>query len=188
MKKSTLVPIKETALIALGELTVSLIVVAVFLIIQKFDYTVITGVALGSAVIILNFLAMSFFINRALDDAFEHREEFAVAIPQEPVNTDLEETDSEENGGDEDENADSNGADKPEEVNPELEAAMRFVNAQRARVQNISKISYIVRTFTILGALVLALLSGWFNAIATCVPMLMLRPIIMVEGLIRRKK
>lgn len=183
MKKSTLVPIKETALIALGELITSLIVVAVFLIIQKFDYTVITGVALGSAVIILNFLAMSFFINRALDDAFEHREEFAVAIPQEPVNTNLEETDSEEN-----ESTDSDGIDKPEEVNPELEAAMKFVNAQRARVQNISKISYIVRTFTILGALVLALLSGWFNAIATCIPMLMLRPIIMVEGLIRRKK
>ena len=179
MKKSNLVPIKETALIALGELITSLLVIGVFLIIQKYDHTVLTGVILGSAVIILNFLAMSLLINRALDEAFSHRDEYVAAIP--------ETTDAESEQLD-DEDGDSDTNDAPKESNPELEAAMRFVNEQTRRVQNISRISYIVRTLTVLGALVLALLSGWFNAIATCIPMLMLRPIIMLEGLLRRKK
>ena len=185
MNKSSLVPIKETAFITLGELITSLLVIGVFLIIQKYDYTVLTGVVLGSAVIIINFLVMSILINRALDEAFTHKDEYVAAIPDTPAES-IDEADSEFDTDTEEEAEEA--VVKAEETNPELEAAMRFVNAQTRRVQNISRISYIVRTFTVLGALVLALLSGWFNAIATCIPMLMLRPIIMVEGLLRRKK
>jgi len=179
MNKSSLVPIKETALIALGELITSLLVVGVFLIIQKYDYTVLTGVILGSAVIIINFLVMSIFINRAIDEAFTHRDEYKdepSALPTEANDAAASEAEADE--------SDADG----EELNPELDAAMRFAEEQSKRVQSISKISFIVRTISMLGALILAFLSGWFNPIATCIPMLMLRPIIMVEGLIRRRK
>ena len=184
MKKSNLVPIKETAFIALGELVVSLLIIGVFLIIQKYDYTVLTGVILGSAVIIINFLVMSILISRALDEAFAHRDDYVAAVP---TPAPLPEDDSElDDGNDEDINDGDDAA--AAEPNPELESAMRFLNDHTRRVQNISRVSYIVRTVAMLGALVLALVSGWFNAIAVCIPMLMLRPIIMVEGLLRRKK
>lgn len=181
MNKSSLVPIKETALITLGELITSLIVIAVFLLIKRYDYTVLTGVILGSAVIIINFLVMSILINRAIDEAFTHRSEY-VDLPSAKPEEDEASAEAAEDSGEIDDNNIS------EEKNPELDAAMRFAQEQSRRVQNISKISFFVRTLMMLGALVLALLSSHFNPIATCIPMLMLRPIIMVEGLIRRKK
>ena len=184
MNKSKLVPIKETALITLGELIVSLIVVAVFLIIRKYDYTVLTGVILGSAVIIINFLVMSILINRAIDEAFTHRDEYADLEPAETPEAERSADESDAAIGE----GDGESELTDEELNPKLDAAMRFANEQSRRVQNISKISFIVRTVAILCAMALAFLSGWFNPIATCIPMLMLRPIIMAESLIRRKK
>jgi hypothetical protein len=39
-----------------------------------------------------------------------------------------------------------------------------------------------------LGALVLAFLSGWFDVIATLVPLLLFRPLISVHGLLKKDK
>ena len=62
--KSTL---NGAAIILLGELIVSLIIVGVYLLIDKFNYKVVTGVALGSFVTLINFLILSISVNRAID-------------------------------------------------------------------------------------------------------------------------
>ena len=190
MKNKISVPVKETAYIALGELIVSAATIGVFLLLDLFieglfDYTVITGAILGSLVIILNFFFMSYAVNRAIDEALTFRgdyvdppaEESTEAVPEdeggEAIVSDTEGTDGED----------------PDEDEPVVEdAAMRFARDHGARVQRISKIAYIIRTVSVLAALIVALISGVFDPIAAVVPMLMLRPIIMVEGLLRQPK
>lgn len=61
--------------IALGELLVSLLIVGVYLLIDKFSYKVVTGVLLGSLVTIINFLILSISVNRAIDKYIEKRGE-----------------------------------------------------------------------------------------------------------------
>jgi hypothetical protein len=66
MKKQTL-PTRELLAIVIGELITSLIVSGVFLIIKKFDYTVVLGLVLGSAVTFINFLVLSIMTNKVID-------------------------------------------------------------------------------------------------------------------------
>ena len=66
-------PIAEILLLIFGELAVSLIVVGVYLILQKFSYAVVTGCLLGSAVAILNFVILSVSVNRAVDKVMAER-------------------------------------------------------------------------------------------------------------------
>lgn len=172
MKNSKLVSLKETLILAAGELLCAAIVCAVFLLIKKYDFTVLLGSLIGSAAIVLNFLFMSIAVNRAIDDAFALRSTYGNDTA--PENT---------LAGDEENSLDTDD----EESAEKLDATMRFVNEQSARVNRISKVSYIVRTATLLVLLVLALLTKWFNPIATVIPMLAFRPIVMAEGLIRRK-
>ena len=73
MKKTNLIPFRETSIIALGELIVSALIIAVFAIIGKLDYTVLLGALLGSAVIVLNFLFISIGTNNAIDRIMEIR-------------------------------------------------------------------------------------------------------------------
>ncbi len=146
MKKKNL-PLYETAFVLLGELIVSIIVCAVYLIIGKFSYKVITGVALGSAVMVLNFLFLAISTTRAFDKVAELRGD--------------KEMDDEE--------------------------AEKFAEAHTAELNNAVKLSFIIRTVTMLATLVVAFILDWFDVIATLVPLLMLRPIITVEALIREK-
>lgn len=146
MKNKNL-PLYETAFILIGELIVSLIVCGVYLIINKFSYKVITGVSLGTAVTVLNFLFLAISTNRAFDRAMEARG--------------TKEMDDEE--------------------------AEKFAAEHQAALQNAVKVSFIVRTLTMLAALVVAFLLKWFDVIATLVPLLMLRPIITVESILRQK-
>ena len=174
MKNSKLVSLKETLILAAGEVICSAIICAVFLLVKKYDNTVLLGTVIGSAAIVLNFLFMSISVNRAIDQAFALRDNYV----DEPVINEG----TAESAGKEPE-VDEAGL----EQSGKLDAAMRFANEQSVRVNRISKVSYIVRTATLLVLLVVALITKWFNPIATVIPMLMFRPIIMAEGLIRRK-
>lgn len=147
MKNNKLVPYRETAIITLGEAIVSAVVIAVFLAIGKYDYTVALGALLGSAVIILNFFFLSLSTNRAIDKIMALRPD-----------------------GDMDE-----------------EQIAAFAKENTVKIQNTAKISYIIRTFSMLAAFIVALISGVFNVISTVIPLLMLRPIIYVTELIRKK-
>ena len=69
------------------------------------------------------------------------------------------------------------------------EEAQAFAAENQAAVQRAAQGSYLVRQILMLGVLVCAfLLDGWFDVIATLVPLLMFRPLLTVCGLIKSKK
>ena len=57
----------DTIYLAIGEVAVSLLVVLVYIALGEFNWTVVSGVILGSAVTILNFLILSHAVNKALN-------------------------------------------------------------------------------------------------------------------------
>lgn len=65
------IPKKELATLIVGEIIISVLVSAVYLVLGKFDFTVPLGAALGSAVTVLNFLFLTFSVNRAVDKYLE---------------------------------------------------------------------------------------------------------------------
>lgn len=73
--KKTKLPLYETLAMIIGEIITSLIVCAVFLIIKKFDLSVLLGVLLGSLVTVANFIFLMVFTNRAIDKAMAERGE-----------------------------------------------------------------------------------------------------------------
>ena len=64
----------------------------------------------------------------------------------------------------------------------------KWTAQQRIELENAIKISFIVRMASMLAALVLALLLPIFEVVATLIPLIMLRPILMVSELIRKKE
>ncbi len=66
-------PLGDIVFLAAGELLASLIIVGVYLIIGAFEWRVLTGAAIGSAVTVLNFAILSFSVNRAVDRVMEMR-------------------------------------------------------------------------------------------------------------------
>jgi hypothetical protein len=68
------------------------------------------------------------------------------------------------------------------------EEAAAFAAENQAAVQRAAQGSYLVRQILMLGVLVGAfLLDGWFDVIATLIPLLMFRPLITVCGLMKKK-
>lgn len=65
--KKLLSSYREALSVLAGEIIVSLIVVAVYALIGSLDYTVVTGVALGSVVTVINLFILSVSVNRAVD-------------------------------------------------------------------------------------------------------------------------
>ena len=59
---------KETGHIALGVLIGDVVMLAVFLLLKRMDYTVILGALLGSAAAVLNFLFMGLGCQKAMND------------------------------------------------------------------------------------------------------------------------
>ena len=64
---------RETFVMAIGEAIVIALTVAVFLLLKKFDHTVILGAVLGGLVSVLNMFILSFSVNRAVDRYVELR-------------------------------------------------------------------------------------------------------------------
>lgn len=58
---------QETKKIAVGVIILSLLMVAVFLIIGKFDYTVLLGALIGSGAAVGNFFLMALSVQKAAD-------------------------------------------------------------------------------------------------------------------------
>ena len=134
--------------LAAGEVIVSALVCAAYLILGKFDYTVITGALLGSAVTVANFAVLTFSVNRAVDRYLELR-----------------------------------GSREMSE-----EEAEAFAKEHTMAVQNAAARSFIIRTVSMLAALVAAfLLTDLFSLLATAIPLLMFRPLLYVLELIKPK-
>lgn len=77
-----------------------------------------------------------------------------------------------------------------EKENRELseEEAAAFAAEHQAAIQHAVQGSYILRQVLMLAALVAAFLSGWFNVLATLIPLLLFRPLIMIHGLLKKDK
>ncbi len=151
MKKNS-VPKRESLILLVGEIIVSLLVILIYLLVDlvseySFSYTVVTGVLLGSAVTVLNFLFLSLSVNKAIDSFLEERGEREMSE----------------------------------------EEAEQFANEHSMKIQNSVKTSFIIRTVSMLAALVLAFILDWFDPLATAVPLLMFRPIISAGEAIRKK-
>ena len=67
------------------------------------------------------------------------------------------------------------------------EEADKFAKENSASIQNAIKSSFILRTASIMGALILAFLLDWFNPLATAIPMFAMRPVLMGIELIKSK-
>ena len=65
----------DTVWLLLGEAIVALIISAAYLLLKRFDYTVLTGAALGGVVTAVNFLILSVAINRAINGYVAERGE-----------------------------------------------------------------------------------------------------------------
>ncbi len=156
---------RETVFLAIGEIVVSVLTVAVYLILQKFNYTVVTGVLLGSAVSVLNFIILSISVNRALDNIL--------------VGADLPSVSAEESISDSATDEDTSGTD---------DAAARFARENQLKLQNAIKLSYFIRTATMVLALIVAFVTKKFDLIATLVPLFMFRPILTVSEMLKRKE
>lgn len=64
----------------------------------------------------------------------------------------------------------------------------QFTKENQAGITAAVKLSFLIRTLTMLGALILAFLLNHFDVIATLVPLLALRPLLMLQELFVRKK
>lgn len=67
------------------------------------------------------------------------------------------------------------------------EEAERFTEENSMAIQNKIKISYIIRTVTMLAAFVVAFVIDVFNPICTVIPLLAFRPILSLGEIMRRK-
>ena len=139
---------KDISDLIIGELAVSALTTAVFALLGVFTYKVISGVLLGSAVAIVNFLILTLSVNRAVDRFMELRGDREMS----------------------DEEADA------------------FAAKHMGEIQNAQKLSYVIRNFTMLGALVLAFLSKQFDVIATVIPLLAFQPILIISQQIGGRK
>ena len=67
------------------------------------------------------------------------------------------------------------------------EEAEKYAKEHGMTVQNAMLKSYMFRMLLMIGALVRAGISGWFDIIATVIPLLMYRPILYVVECIKAK-
>lgn len=59
--------------LAIGEAVVSLIISFTYIALGKFDWTILTGIILGSVVTVVNFLILSYSVNKALNKFIDLR-------------------------------------------------------------------------------------------------------------------
>lgn len=171
------IPKFELLALIIGEIAVSAVIAAVYLIIEKFNYTVILGVLLGSFITVLNFVILSISVNRAIDRAIEGAD-----MPR--IKRAYEERDAAEAKKDSENDTESEASETPE-----YELIIReFEKDRQAGLNSALKLSYIIRNAIMIVSLVLAFISRQFDVIATVIPLLLYRPILTVAGLCRRKE
>ena len=164
---SNKIPYREILILAVGELAVGCILCLVFFLCGKFDYKVATGALLGGTVTVLNFLFLCIFVNRAIDKCLSGFDPTSAEIADTKVPS---ESDGAENTADDTE-----------------DAAAKFAKENAGKLQNAVKLSYVIRTASVIIALILALLTKQFNVIATVIPLLCLRPLLNAAEIFRRK-
>ena len=169
MNQEKRVPVRELIFLALGEAVTVGLIIAAFLILKRFDYRVVSGAILGALVIVFNFVFLSISVNRAFDKALEEVDVAKLRAAADAV----------------DEAIENGDASAEEEKSAALE---KMTAANSKRLSNAIRVSYLVRTLTMLAALVVALITKQFNVIATAIPLFMQRPLLTLSELTKKKK
>lgn len=167
-------PKREITILAIGEVMVGAIISLIFFLVGKFNYTVPLGAILGGAVTVFNFVFLSVAVNRAIDDAMKSYE----AKRSDKTAESLEQHECVQV---------TDGGTENEEADPYDDEAAKFARENAAKINNAVKLSYIVRTSSVVITLVLAFITKQFNVLATVIPLLCMRPILTVSELLRRK-
>ena len=68
------------------------------------------------------------------------------------------------------------------------EEAEQFAAKHAAEISNVQRASFLIRSFSMMGALVLAFITKQFDVIATVIPLLAFQPILIATELLKRKK
>ena len=169
MNQEKRVPVRELIFLALGEAVTVGLIIAAFLILKRFDYRVVSGAILGALVIVFNFVFLSISVNRAFDKALAEVDVAKLRAAADAVDEAIEKGD----------------ASAEEEKSAALE---KITAANSKRLSNAIRVSYLVRTLTMLAALVVALITKQFNVIATAIPLFMQRPLLTLSELTKKKK
>ena len=175
MKKNKF-PVLETLLLLAIELLAGVIINVGAIILRLFDYTVILGTLLGTAVAVLNFVFLSIAVNRALDQVLE-----GFKVDERKLDEALDKAIAE---GDTNSSEDCADGEDDDEID---DAAARFAKENQMKVQNAVKLSYIVRTATIVATLIVALLTKQFNLATTLIPLLTFRAMLGVASAVAEK-
>lgn len=67
------------------------------------------------------------------------------------------------------------------------EEAQEFAKKNSAQIQNAIKTSFILRTFSMMAALIFAFITKWFNPIAMVIPLFAFRPLLTVVDAVMKK-
>ncbi len=180
------VPKRETLILALGEALVAALICLGYLLIGRFEWQVATGAVLGGTVTVLNFLFLAISVNRALDKIIGE------GIDKDKLDKSLEDL-YEKAGSDNTASEDINVSDEDtdgevSECDRQDDAAARFANENAGKLQNAVKLSFIIRSASMVAALVVAFLTGWFDVIATVIPLFMQRPILTASEMLRKEE
>jgi len=152
---------RETLKIALGTAVMTVLMVAVFLIVRRFDWTVLTGALLGYAAAVLNFFLMALTVQKAADD-------MPAASQADTPEAAPEDTDTE---------FDEKVLRLKEPLSPGAKKA-------KQRIQ----LSYTLRMLLMGGLAILGVVLPCFNSVAVLLPMLFPRIVIAAYGLIQHTK
>ncbi len=144
---------KMTLTILAGELFLTALMLLVFVLLGRFDMTVLLGALLGAFFAVLNFFLMGLSVQRAADNMN------GVTLSPEDENA---ETDADED----------TGAEQKQKLSPASEKARRQM-----------QVSYSLRMLMLVAAAVLGLLLPCFHPLAVVIPFLFPRLIIQVVGM-----
>ncbi|MBE6537148.1 MAG: hypothetical protein E7673_04260 [Ruminococcaceae bacterium] len=162
-------PKREIITLAIGEVIIGILISAVYLLIQKFDYKVPLGSLLGGAVTVFNFIFLSVSVNRAIDEAMANYNARQIKKPDVVI---------EETGS---------VSDTSEDADPYDDETAKFAQENAAKITNAVKVSYIVRTASVVIVLAVAFITKQFNVLATVIPILAFRPILTLSELLKKK-
>ncbi len=139
--------------IAVGVGLLTVLMISVFLIIGKFDWTVLTGALLGASTAVINFYLMALTLQKAAND-----------MPAMP--SDETEDDGEDGAA---------SSDRDDEKDPPLSEEAR-------RGRSRYRLSYALRMLGLGAVAVLGVVLPWFNTYAALIPLLFPGLVIRVIG------
>lgn len=154
----------ETKKMALGVGVMTALMVAVFLILGKFDYTVLLGAVLGAGAAVGNFFLMALTVQKVTDDM--------------PVLPPREAPEKDENGEE---------AEETEETE-ETEEKEQPLSDEARQAGKKMQLSYTLRMFLIAGIAALAITVPVFNPWAALIPLLFPRIVIAIRSLLENKQ